>query len=99
MISDPHSLLDEDKRLRTSKLVNVSWNKSGYSYRSRGRITTLSRSAVTVTLLDRISYGDGYAAGSLVTVPRVTDAARWSSHNCVRLMSAAKPLETVMLAG
>ena len=36
MISDPHSLLDEDRRLGISKLVAVTWNKSGYSYQGRG---------------------------------------------------------------
>lgn len=98
-ISDPHSLFDEDRRLKTSKRVNVFWSKAGFCYRGRGRIVKLRRNTVTVALLDRISYGDGYAAGSLVTVPRIIDAASWSSHNCVRLMSAAKRLETVGLAG
>lgn len=93
MISDPHSLLDEDRRLGISKLVTVTWNKSGYSYQGRGRIVNLNRNSVTVALLDKVGHGEGYAAGSKVTVPRVTDAARWSSHNCVRLLAAAKGLE------
>ena len=98
-ISNPHSLFDEDKRLKTGTVVNVFWSKSGFNYRCRGRIVKLHRSTATVALCDRIGYGAGYAVGSLVTVPRIIDAANWSSHNCVRLPVGAKGPENVRLAG
>ena len=98
-ISNPHSLFDEDKRLKTGTVVNVFWSKSGFNYRCRGRIVKLQRSTVTVALSDRIGYGNGYAVGSLVTVSRIIDTANWSSHNCVRLPVGGKSSEKVKLAG
>jgi len=52
-----------------------------------------------VALLDRVGQGEGYAVGSKLTVPRVTDAARWSSHNCVRLLATAKGPEIAGFVG
>jgi hypothetical protein len=98
-ISNPHSLFDEDKCLKTGTLVNVFWSRSGFNYRCRGRIVKLQRSSATVALSERIGYGEGYPAGSQVTVPRILDAARWSSHNCVRLPVGGKSSGKVKRAG
>lgn len=98
-ISDPHSLFDEDKRLRTGKQVDVFWSKAGFNYRGHGQIVKVRSCSVTVSLGEKISYGEGYAAGSLVTVPRIVDAAQWSSHNCVRLPVKACRSYRIGIAG
>lgn len=99
MVSEAHCLHDEDKRLRTGKLVNVYWSKAGFNYRARGRIVKLQSSTVTVILAEKVGRGEGYAAGSKVTVSRVVDAANWSSRNCVRLLPETRRTELVRLAG
>lgn len=99
MISETHSLFDEDRRLRAGRLVSIHWSKAGFNYRGRGRVVKLRSSSVTVALSEKIGHGEGYAAGSLVTVPRIIDAANWSSRNCVRLLPERKRPEATRLAG
>ena len=98
-ISNPHRLFDENRQLKSGKLVTVFWTRGGFNYRGRGKIVALQSGTVTVRLLDKINHGVGYAAGSLVTVPRITDAANWSSHNCVQLLPHGKSSKMTRLAG
>ncbi|PLX91826.1 MAG: hypothetical protein C0619_06960 [Desulfuromonas sp.] len=98
-IKNPHTLFDEDQKLKTGKLVDIFWSKGGFSYRGRGRVVKLKLSTVTVALSEKVLHGEGYTVGSLVTVPRIVDAASWSSHNCVRLPQRSKCSEKVKLAG
>jgi len=96
-VSDPHRLFDEDKRLKTGKLVTIFWSRAGFNYRGRAKIVSLRSGTVTVTLLDRVNNGVGYAAGCTITVPRITDTANWSRRNCVQLLAHEKRHEMARL--
>ncbi|MDT8419016.1 MAG: hypothetical protein RQ754_01140 [Desulfuromonadales bacterium] len=98
-IKNPHRLFDEDRKLKTGKLVDIFWSKGGFSYRGRGRVVKLKLSTVTVALCEKVLHGEGYSVGSLITVPRIVDAASWSSHNCVRVPQHSNLAERVILAG
>lgn len=75
----------EDRQLQVGKQVKAYWCKDGFYYQGEGVITQLNRDKVTVQLQKRVAWSDDYKAGRCISLPRVSDSARWNTRNCVRL--------------
>lgn len=86
MCVDPvFELTEEDRKLGVGQRVTANWTALGFVYRVPAEVVALDMTTVTVRLLERAGNLGEIPAGRELVLPRMSDAARWSSENCVRL--------------
>jgi hypothetical protein len=74
---------DEDRGLRVGMPVVARWSAGGFAYHGRAEVVALAPTEVTVRLEEAVDNGS-IGSGRQLTLPRLADAGRWSSDNCVR---------------
>jgi hypothetical protein len=87
MVDNLYHLSRSDQQLEIGSKVIARWTADGYSYSGEALITNLKRSMVRVSLLHAVGPNNHYPIGKQLELPRYCDQARWSSRNCVELVS------------